>query len=79
MDDFMKDVKITVIREEEPVVKNGMTYDVEIWLFDHGKKGTAKIIKHIPRPTCEQTRRKNRENIQHAVNNMYKGNLCRSA
>lgn len=74
----MTDAKITVL-QGEPITKDGLTYDTEIWLFDHGKKGTAKIIKRIPRFTSEENRRANQENIQHAVNNMQRGILLRSA
>lgn len=69
MDDFMKDVKITII-EEKPVTENGITYDVEVWLFDHGKKGTAKIIKRTPRSAPEEEIRKNRKEVDRAVGQM---------
>lgn len=51
------------------------TYDVEVWLFDHRKKGVSKIIKRIPRTTSEEVRRKNRENINHALWMMYQDKL----
>lgn len=72
MDDFMKDVKITII-EEAPVVEDGITYDVEVWLFDKGKKGTAKIIKKIPRSGPEEVRRKNRAALERVGRQM---DLC---
>lgn len=71
----MDDVKITVL-QDEPIVKNGITYDTEIWLFDHGKKGTAKIIKRIPRPGLEAEREKNRARIQDALQMMLRDKYC---
>ena len=70
----MDDAKITVIKAE-PVTENGITYDIEIWLFDHGKQGTSKIVKRIPRTTSEEVRRKNRENINHALWMMYQDKI----
>ena len=70
----MDDVKIAVIKAE-PVTENGITYDIEIWLFDHGKQGTSKIVKRIPRTTSEEVRRKNRENINHALWMMYQDKI----
>lgn len=69
--ELMNGVKITII-EREPIVENGITYDVEEWRFDHGKQGTAKIIKKIPRscPEMEVLRRNNRVEVDHAVRNM---------
>ena len=61
-----------------PVVFQGSmtTYDVEIWLFDHGKKGVAKIIKKTPRCGSEEEREKNRARIQDALYGMYQEKLC---
>lgn len=70
----MDDVKIAVIKAE-PVTENGITYDIEIWLFDHGKQGTSRIVKRIPRTTSEEVRRKNRERAEHAVWMMYQDKL----
>lgn len=59
--------------------KDDITYDVEIWLFDHGKKGVSKFIKKTPRFGSEEERRANRENINRALWMMYQDKLRAAA
>ena len=72
-----RDLEALAVDGVVPVVFKGAmtTYDVEVWLFDHGKKGVAKIIKRIPRHGSEEECKKNRARIQDALYGMYQEKL----
>lgn len=78
-------VRVAKVPTEEPVIPTvflghlgdpEVTYDVEVWLFDYGKKGITKIIKKIPRCGSEEEREKNRARAQDALFGAYQEKLC---
>lgn len=75
------DLQALAVDEVIPVVfqcvgtKNEITYDVEVWLFDYGKKGISKLIKKKPRFGSEEERMVNQGNINHALWMMYQDKL----